>query len=536
MTRIVLTVLIATTVGLTLGCSDMFDTTAQAQDSHSASSGHDHDDDDHGHAHASETDDDHAHETGAVAEDGHDHEEGEHPFVMVTQWSDGMELFMEYPVLVAGEGGRFIIHLTHLDNFQPVREGNVELIFRDSHGHGFTVNESTLLREGIFTPTVEIDHAGQFDFTLIYTGENCEAAFDIDGFVVAQTEHDLPDPSEPDDNLITFLKEQQWKIPFATNKAELRPMRSAVSGVATIGSPPDASYTLVAPVAGVVSSDYAPASGQIVSEGDVLLTLLPQIDTGGSWVDVQAQLEQASSDWDRAQRLFAQNAISEREYDQIRLHYETLQTGLDSATGKSSDARFMLRAPVSATVAECLITPGEAVEVGQPLIRLVQRDYYRVTAHMYELPEGGAESISGMSLYLPGMDKSPVVFNDIDPVASPVIVDRATQTIPVQLDIIDSSTQLQLGQRVRVDLYGSVNQNSLTVPESSIFLDEGMDVVYVQVSGESFEKRIVVTGARDGGWVVINGDIRPGEYAVSTGGYHVKLASMSGAIGHGHAH
>ena len=34
---------------------------------------------------------------------------------------------MEYPVLVAGEGGRFAVHFTRLDNFRPMKTGKVEV-------------------------------------------------------------------------------------------------------------------------------------------------------------------------------------------------------------------------------------------------------------------------------------------------------------------------------------------------------------------------------------------------------------------------
>ena len=63
-------------------------------------------------------------EAGHGGDAGHEDEHargGESPSVAVTLWTDGMELFMEYPVLVANEPGRFIIHLTILDDFQPVR-------------------------------------------------------------------------------------------------------------------------------------------------------------------------------------------------------------------------------------------------------------------------------------------------------------------------------------------------------------------------------------------------------------------------------
>ena len=75
---------------------------------------------------------DHGHDHGAAA-DAHAHDAGA-PTVAVTRWSETMELFLEYPVPVAGEPGRFVIHLTILDGFQPVRGGVTTLAFRREDG------------------------------------------------------------------------------------------------------------------------------------------------------------------------------------------------------------------------------------------------------------------------------------------------------------------------------------------------------------------------------------------------------------------
>jgi len=443
---------------------------------------------------------------------------------------------MEYPMMIAGEHGEFIVHLTQLEDFHPVREGYLELVFLDSHGHVTRITETELLREGIFAPTVELGHIGSYGFKLNYFCGANSATFEIDDFEVFRSEHDLPQEDEHEKGYISFLKEQQWKIPFATVLAEVREIRSSVAGVATVNAHPNASLEIVAPVDGIISSSSLFNPGQEVRAGESVLSLLPQLNSEGGWTDLQSLWEQVSSEWERAQRLHDQSAISDREFEQIRLRFETMQSGMATVNASSSGSHFTLKSPISASVAEVFVLPGEAVEAGQPLMRLIQRNKYRITAEVFQMPSGGVDSISGMALYLPNSHMKPLTFDDLTPVASPVMVNPANQSIPVQFDVSDLSNPLQIGQRLRVDLYGQAEDNSLSVPESSIFLDEGMDVVFVQVSGESFDKRIVVKGARDNGWIAITEDIHPGEHVVSTGGYHVKLASMSGEIGHGHAH
>jgi multidrug efflux pump subunit AcrA (membrane-fusion protein) len=77
----------------------------------------------------------------------------------------------------------------------------------------------------------------------------------------------------------------------------------------------------------------------------------------------------------------------------------------------------------------------------------------------------------------------------------------------------------------------------VTIPASSVLDEGGMAVVFVQLGGESFERRTLRLGAREGDWVEVLDGLTPGSRVVSRGAYLVKLASTGTAqIGHGHAH
>ena len=67
--------------------------------------------------------------------------------------------------------------------------------------------------------------------------------------------------------------------------------------------------------------------------------------------------------------------------------------------------------------------------------------------------------------------------------------------------------------------------------------DAGAEVVYVQLGGERFERRVVRTGLRDGQQVAITEGLAPRERVVSRGAFLVHLAAGAPAeAGHGHAH
>jgi multidrug efflux pump subunit AcrA (membrane-fusion protein) len=82
-----------------------------------------------------------------------------------------------------------------------------------------------------------------------------------------------------------------------------------------------------------------------------------------------------------------------------------------------------------------------------------------------------------------------------------------------------------------------VGRNVLSVPVSAVVNEAGQNVVYVQVEGEAFERRLVQTGFRGGDFVEITGDVRQGERVVTVGAASIRAAAASPAsFGEGHAH
>ena len=82
-----------------------------------------------------------------AVEDIHDHGE---ETIALTVWTDQLELFMEYNELHAGEPAHFIIHLTDQADFQPLREGRIQLEFTSHDGVPVVFTEEEPVRDGIF--------------------------------------------------------------------------------------------------------------------------------------------------------------------------------------------------------------------------------------------------------------------------------------------------------------------------------------------------------------------------------------------------
>jgi RND family efflux transporter MFP subunit len=475
----------------------------------------------------------------AAAFAGGDHGDDETPSVAVTQWTDQMELFMEYPVLVTNEPGRFIIHLTVLDGFQPVREGRVSLVFTGPRGKIYDIEATQLLREGIFAPSVELSEPGAHEFLLTYHGPEVRDTFHIDDFVVYPAAHAIPAEAdaEPADE-IGFLKEQQWKIPFATAEAEIREIKRAVWAIGEVLPSPRAYAEIVAPVDGILqiaADDNLALPGSAVRRGDVLATFTSPLQ-GDGWVASRLAFEQAKRNYERAERLKELDAISQREFEETQNEFQARKAGFENHADAGIVA-LTLKAPINGKIIEWTARPGQLARAGDKLMAVADPSVVWLKVNVYENDFRSLDRPVGAHVNADAADGGLIITDtDMRVLTTGGALDPVTRTIPVLLEVANTSGRLTIYESTPVELYSSDGDSAIAVPKTAVYEDTGLDVVFVQAGGESFEKRVVVTGSRHAGWVSILRGLEPGDRVVTRGGYHVKLASTSAEIGHGHAH
>src|SRR5690606_9056901 len=96
---------------------------------------------------------------------------------------------------------------------------------------------------------------------------------------------------------------------------------------------------------------------------------------------------------------------------------------------------------------------------------------------------------------------------------------------------------VKIGQFARASVPVGGTVRGVAIPNEAILDDNGTPVPYVQLGGETFERRVLTLGETDGERTQVVEGIRPGEMVVTVGAYQVRLASLSpeGFSG-GHAH
>lgn len=170
----------------------------------------------------------HAHGAGAPA---HDH--GAERSLVQTVWSDRFEIFMEHPFLVKDQAGEFVTHVTDLADFSPRRTGPVTFVLQQGTQR-IEHPEPAPKRPGIYIPALALPRAGTWSMALRIPAGGRDHLIELAPVQVSasQAQADkVPDPVEPEG--FSFLKEQQWIIPFRVEPVETK----TVEGTSTISVP-----------------------------------------------------------------------------------------------------------------------------------------------------------------------------------------------------------------------------------------------------------------------------------------------------------
>ena len=211
-------------------------------------------------------------------------------------------------------------------------------------------------------------------------------------------------------------------------------------------------------------------------------------------------------------------------------HLDTTRTGEGEG---ARDVRFVLHDPMSGVVSESDATAGASVEEGARLFEIVALDRVHVVGSLPEAALARIDELVGAELEVPGLP--PVALDRL--VAVGRVLDRQTRTVPIIYELRDPVRRLAIGQAVSLRIFVAVATDAVTIPDTAIVDDAGQPVIFVQVGGESFERRAIQPGNREAGLVQITGDIAPGERIVTRGAPLIRLAALSPQVpAHGHTH
>jgi len=482
---------------------------------------------------------------------GHPHDEDgghsiaseEKPALDYTVWTDQTELFVEFPVLIVGETSRFAAHFTVLNGHQPVREGRVTVsLIKGDKGIRHTVDAPS--SPGIFGPSLQPKEAGVYQLVFELktpTYSDRIVLNDIPIFATMEEAEKALGGEGENGNAITFLKEQAWKMEFQTAPVLKKEVFQTIptSGVWKVA--PFDYQTLVAPAMGRVNfSSGILTEGSAVKKGQVLMTIssagLTSNNLSAEIQKAKADYEQAKSEYERKKELYESKIVPKAEFEQVEQKYRVAKTNYETLSSGYSAGGRQISAPIDGFIKSIQAVNGGFANQGDALIT--------VTSHKSSLlevrvsPKYSNELQNIQNIWYQSKQGTWSSLNEkggkILSVGKEVEADQPLISVYAE---VNEGVEMPEGSFTEAQLAVGNGGESLVVSISCLMEDYGNYSVIVQLTGESFERRNVMLGKRNGNEVEIIKGLSVGEVVVTKGAYQVKMASMSGqAPAHGHAH
>lgn len=491
--------------------------------------------------------DEHAHD-GSEAH-GHGDEKKEAEPWAVTAWGERYEIFAEADPLLVGVVSKSHTHVTVLQGFKPLGAGVVSAILRGPDGSRSVFARNEPLRDGIFSIEIKPEHEGEFQLAfLIESGAGSEEI--ASGRVLVGSESApgglITPPSftgaesatsaipARSGDAISFLKEQQWRVPFATVWAEVGSLHRSVRGLARVRPAAGGEALLTAPLDGVVVPSAKLHVGRAVKAQSSVLQLVPRANSGRSFAEIDSELGLAKTRLERLEELLQVEAVSASEVERARAVVLTLDAEHDAVRGQGKPVD--VRTPLDGTIAEVLVEPGQAVDAGATLARIVKTRPVWVEVALR--PEDAVKISATEGLVIQGgANEAPISFTALEArlISRAPEVQRETGTLNVIFEV-QKETPLEFGTSMEAQVLLPGDQRGIVIPASAIVDDAGVPIVYVQIEGESFIRVEARVDARQGDRVLVQG-ISPGERIVTEGGAAIRRATQlsSGPV-EGHVH
>ena len=486
----------------------------------------------------SETTEVHSHEHDA----DETHVGEENPRLDHTIWTDKTELFVEFPALTVGSPSRFAAHFTVLDKHKSVREGSVTVsLIKGDKGLRNTVDAPS--SPGIFSPTIQPKETGTYQLVFELTTPEYTDKITIDDVTVYANADDAIKAlgTTEEDGSISFLKEQAWKIDFQTAPVISDKIYNVIN-TSGVWMPSQGSIkSLAAKSNGVVDFKMNNLTeGTAVKQGQLLMSLsskgLASNNLSNEIASALANFEQAKSEYERKNELYNSNIIPKSDFEKVESNFAIAKSNYQSLTSGVSGGSKQIRAPFNGFIKSITVSNGDYVEQGVALATIGTNQSKVLKTQL--APSYGLTMENAQGIWYQTKDgkwtnvtdaegKILSIGKDVER-ENPLISVFAQVNVDVDMPV-GSLTQVQIAM-------GNATQNTI-IPVNALLEDYGSYSVIVQLSGESFERRPVKIGKRNGENVEILQGLKVGEVVVTTGAYQVKMASMSGSTpAHGHDH
>ena len=311
--------------------------------------------------------------------------------------------------------------------------------------------------------------------------------------------------STPDDS--ESEKEKETAVPVASAPVRLDSVFAAYTGSATLEAEDEAD--IVAKTGGVILELLA-EEGDRVEAGQVVARL----DRDRLRLEVErtgADLRRLEKEVERSEQLFARKLTSSDAHDRLRFDQEAQRAAHEMA--KLELSYTDVRSPIAGTITERLVKTGNLVQLHQTLFRVDDFDPLQAVLFVPERELRALRPGQPATLQVDALGEG--TYSGVVRRISPV-VDAATGTVKVTVDVTDPERRLLPGMFARVGIVHDRRENVVVVPRSAIVNEDGREYVFV-VEDDRVKRTEVRTGYRSGGNVEVLEGVAEGLNVVTSG-------------------
>jgi len=286
--------------------------------------------------------------------------------------------------------------------------------------------------------------------------------------------------------------------------------------------------------------------GTWVRRGDpLLLVSSPDLDNAiSNYRKAQNRLDLARRTLDRNRDLLDHRAIAQKDFEASQADYNDAFTEVQNelealrifgVTEKEIEQanrqdtgihpELAMRSPISGTVVQKLVLPGQLVQAGATTCFLISDTATMwVQAHLHEneLPSihaGDAAEVRNPSL--PGVYRGLVSYIG-------AMIDPATRTTPVRIVTRNDDGLLKKDLFVDVVIQSGTKRDVLVVPTSAVLYNtENFPFVYLEVAPGRFAQRLIKTGGQQDDEIEVLDGVKEGDPIVTQGSVFLQFAEMS---------
>ena len=257
--------------------------------------------------------------------------------------------------------------------------------------------------------------------------------------------------------------------------------------------------------------------GDLVEQGSVIARLTQSEQRAGldaakaSLNEAQTAFDEATRQLDRLTSLFDRKLVAIAPVDSARQQRDAAKARLDAAKAQVSNARARFDyteviAPYSGVVVNKLVSEGETVQPGTPLLEGIALDKLRVRVQIPQANLMDVKQSQSVNVILGDAEITPTD-QRIIPTADPL---SHTFTLLLSLPAGESSQMPLPGELARVQFATDV-EPVLTLPVDAVATRGEVKGVYVGTTNSSLKFRYIRTGQRVGDQVEVISGLSEGE-------------------------